>query len=120
MINTDYNPPLQWKKNETRWIDRDWNSEERAIFEDAIQQHGAELRLIREEVGTRSVYEVVKYYGHWKKCVTGFPDYQRLIFEPTARNSRKSTPRSGRSVPPIGGRRLHLRPWLMTTPKVLS
>lgn len=58
---------LQWKKNETRWIDRDWSSEESAVFEDAIQQHGAELRLIREEIGTRSIYEVVRYYGHWKR-----------------------------------------------------
>jgi len=62
-------PPLQWKKNETRWIDRDWNTEEKTIFEDAIQQHGAELRLVREEIGTRSVYEVVRYYGHWKRWV---------------------------------------------------
>lgn len=60
-------PSLQWKKTETRWIDRDWISEEKTIFEDAIQQHGAELRLIREEIGTRSIYEVVRYYGHWKK-----------------------------------------------------
>ncbi len=29
--------------------------------------HGAELRPVREEVGTRSMYEVVRFYGHWKK-----------------------------------------------------
>ena len=29
--------------------------------------HGAELRPVREEVGTRSMPEVVRFYGHWKK-----------------------------------------------------
>lgn len=38
-----------------------------AAFEDAILAHGAELRSVRDEVQIRSVYEVVRYYGHWKK-----------------------------------------------------
>ena len=38
-----------------------------AAFEDAVLTHGAELRTIRDEVGTRTIYEVVRYYGHWKK-----------------------------------------------------
>ena len=29
--------------------------------------HGAELRAVREEVGTRPMPEVVRFYGHWKK-----------------------------------------------------
>ena len=40
-----------------------------AAFEDAVLTHGAELRTVRDEVGTRTIYEVVRYYGHWKKCV---------------------------------------------------
>jgi hypothetical protein len=38
-----------------------------AAFEDAVLTHGAELRTVRDEVGTRTIYEVVRYYGHWKK-----------------------------------------------------
>ena len=50
-------------------MDRDWTEVEKAAFEDAILSHGAELRPVRDEVGTRSMYEVVRYYGHWKKYV---------------------------------------------------
>lgn len=50
-------------------MDRDWNTEEKSAFEDAILRFGAELRPIREEIGTRSIYEVVRYYGHWKRSV---------------------------------------------------
>jgi len=38
-----------------------------ALFEDAILTHGAELRTIHDEVGTRTIYDVVRYYGRWKK-----------------------------------------------------
>lgn len=38
-----------------------------ALFEDAVLTHGAELRTVRDEVGTRTIYDVVRYYGHWKK-----------------------------------------------------
>jgi hypothetical protein len=38
-----------------------------AAFEDGILIHGAELRAIRDEIGTRTMPEVVRYYGHWKK-----------------------------------------------------
>jgi hypothetical protein len=40
-----------------------------AAFEDAVLTHGAELRTVRDEVGTRTIYEVVRYYGHWKKYI---------------------------------------------------
>ena len=43
-----------------------------AAFEDAVLTHGAELRTVRDEVGTRTIYEVVRYYGHWKKYGTIF------------------------------------------------
>ena len=65
-------PPLivlQFKKNETRFTDKEWGADEAAAFEDAISMHGAELRAVREEIGTRTMPEVVRFYGHWKKCV---------------------------------------------------
>jgi hypothetical protein len=60
---------LKWKKSEVRYIDRDWSLEEKSAFEEAILKYGAELRPVREEIGTRSLHEVVRYYGHWKKWV---------------------------------------------------
>ena len=51
------------------YTDREWIREEVVAFEDAIIQHGAELRLVRDEIGTRTIYEVVRFYGHWKKYV---------------------------------------------------
>ena len=59
---------LQFNRNDTRYTDKDWAPDEIAAFEDAIQMHGAELRAVREEVGTRTMPEVVRFYGHWKKC----------------------------------------------------
>ena len=43
-----------------------------AAFEDGIMVHGANLRNIRDEIGTRTLPEVVRYYGHWKKYVWAF------------------------------------------------
>ncbi|KAL1941284.1 hypothetical protein VTO73DRAFT_7496 [Trametes versicolor] len=61
----------KWKKSETRYTDKEWSAEEVAAFEDAIQVHGAELRAVRDEVGTRSMPEVVRFYGHWKNSKLG-------------------------------------------------
>ncbi len=60
----------KWKGTETRYADREWDDDEKAAFEDAVLTHGAELRTVRDEVGTRTIYEVVRYYGHWKKRVS--------------------------------------------------
>lgn len=73
MQRLSHEPPFlrplsyQWKKSETRYTDREWSDEEIAAFEDAIMAHGAELRIVRDEVGTRTMPEVVRFYGHWKK-----------------------------------------------------
>jgi hypothetical protein len=56
----------QWKRHETRYTDKEWSVEEIAAFEDAIAAHGPELRAVRDEVVARSIYEVVRFYGHWK------------------------------------------------------
>ena len=67
---------VQFCRNETRYTDKDWAPDEVAAFEDAIGMHGAELRAVREEVSTRTMPEVVRFYGHWKKSVIG---HLRLI-----------------------------------------
>ncbi|KAG6336457.1 hypothetical protein ID866_2628 [Astraeus odoratus] len=59
-------PLIKWKRGETRYADREWSPEEIAAFEDGILLHGAELRAVRDEVGTRTMPEVVRFYGHWK------------------------------------------------------
>lgn len=56
----------RWKKAEVRIFDRDWTVEEVSAFEDAIQAHGPELRSVREEVSTKTIFEVVRFYGRWK------------------------------------------------------
>ncbi|KAM5536579.1 hypothetical protein V8D89_009674 [Ganoderma adspersum] len=61
----------KFKKNETRYTDKEWGADEVAAFEDAISMHGAELRAVREEVGTRPMPEVVRFYGHWKNSKLG-------------------------------------------------
>ncbi|CAL1714076.1 unnamed protein product [Somion occarium] len=60
-----------WKTEQTRYIDREWSEAEKAAFEDAILNHGAELRPVRDEVGSRTMPEVVRYYGHWKNMKLG-------------------------------------------------
>lgn len=42
-------------------------TEEAAAFEEGIRKYGAELRQVQDIVGTRTMPEVVRYYGHWKK-----------------------------------------------------
>ncbi|KAF8347972.1 hypothetical protein F5887DRAFT_881413 [Amanita rubescens] len=61
----------KWKKHDSNYLDREWTRDEIAAFEDGILTHGAELRAVREEIGTRSMPEVVRYYGHWKNARLG-------------------------------------------------
>ena len=56
-------------KNDSRYTDKDWSHHEIAAFEDAISMHGAELRAVREEIGSRTMPEVVRFYGIWKEYV---------------------------------------------------
>lgn len=63
---------MQWKKGETRYIDREWTAEEVTAFEEGIHLHGPELRAVRDEVGTRTMPEVIRFYGRWKKYVSKF------------------------------------------------
>ncbi|KAJ3740275.1 hypothetical protein DFH05DRAFT_1426471 [Lentinula detonsa] len=62
----------KWKAQPTRhYTDKEWSREEIVAFEDAIAVHGAELRAVRDEVVVRSIYEVVRFYGHWKNSKLG-------------------------------------------------
>ncbi|TFK39718.1 hypothetical protein BDQ12DRAFT_697826 [Crucibulum laeve] len=61
----------KWKKHDTPYTDKPWAREEIIAFEDAILHHGAELRAVREEVVTRSMPEVVRFYGQWKSSKLG-------------------------------------------------
>ncbi|EIN03844.1 hypothetical protein PUNSTDRAFT_77480 [Punctularia strigosozonata HHB-11173 SS5] len=56
----------KWKKTETRCVDKDFSIKECAAFEEAMKKHGAELRAVRDEVRTRTMPEIVRYYGVWK------------------------------------------------------
>jgi len=61
----------KWKKTETTFKDREWSRDETAAFEDAVVTYKAELRAVRDEVGTRSMPEVVRFFGHWKNIKLG-------------------------------------------------
>ncbi|KAI0287346.1 hypothetical protein BC826DRAFT_917324 [Russula brevipes] len=72
--------PEKWKAAETRYADREWDPDEMAAFEDAVLIHGAELRTVRDEVGTRTINEVVRYYGHWKNTKLGEENRRQRLF----------------------------------------
>ncbi|KAF5373286.1 hypothetical protein D9615_007375 [Tricholomella constricta] len=80
MIDPHFEAMVKWKKYETAYTDREWTRDEIAAFEDAIISHGAELRAVREEVATRSMPEVVRFYGLWKNSKVG-EENLRLIQE---------------------------------------
>jgi hypothetical protein len=60
----------KWKKDATKFIDRPWAQDEKSKFDEAIKKHGADLQKVQDHVGTRDIYEVVRFYAHWKKYVT--------------------------------------------------
>ncbi|KAF9560108.1 hypothetical protein CPC08DRAFT_708307 [Agrocybe pediades] len=75
----------KWKKTETPYTDKEWSRSEIAAFEDGIQQHGAELRAVRDEVSTRSMPEVVRFYGHWKSEKVGEENRRKRASGPQAK-----------------------------------
>ncbi|KAJ7251328.1 hypothetical protein C8J57DRAFT_1437529 [Mycena rebaudengoi] len=56
----------KWKRFDNRYADKEWSVEEVAAFEDAIAAHGPELRAVRDDIVTRTMPEVVRFYGLWK------------------------------------------------------
>ncbi|QRV88660.1 Lid2 complex component snt2 [Ceratobasidium sp. AG-Ba] len=76
--------PRKWQTRDTRFWDKDWTSEEVEQFEKGIKQHGPEIRAIKEGIRSRSVYEVVRFYGHWKNERLG--DEHRLSKANSGRN----------------------------------
>ncbi|KXN90670.1 SANT domain-containing protein 2 [Leucoagaricus sp. SymC.cos] len=61
----------KWTKEQIPYRDEEWSREEVITFEDAIMHHNAELRAVRDEVVTRTMPEVVRFYGHWKNQKLG-------------------------------------------------
>ncbi|KAF8159372.1 hypothetical protein B0H34DRAFT_654907 [Crassisporium funariophilum] len=66
----------KWKAP-SPYKDKDWNREEVVAFEDAIAHLGPELRAVRDEVASRSMAEVVRFYGHWKSMKLGEENQRR-------------------------------------------
>ncbi|KLO07425.1 hypothetical protein SCHPADRAFT_945298 [Schizopora paradoxa] len=89
----------KWKKHDTRYTDREWNHDEIAAFEDGISQFGAELRSVRDEVGTRTMPEVVRFYGKWKNGKLREENVR--LREPEA-YTKSEIPRSGAASPANG------------------
>ncbi|KAJ7251303.1 hypothetical protein C8J57DRAFT_1520648 [Mycena rebaudengoi] len=56
----------KWKRFDNRYADKEWSVEEVAAFKDAIAAHGPELRAVRDDIVTRTISEVVRFYGLWK------------------------------------------------------
>ena len=61
--------PFKWSTELKLWRDADWTPQEIVAFENAIKEDGAELRAVREAVRSRTIKEVVRFYGHWKAYV---------------------------------------------------
>jgi hypothetical protein len=55
---------------EARYFDREWSDDEIRAFEQSIRAHGgAEMRVMQRDVRTRTIPELVRFYGRWKKRV---------------------------------------------------
>ncbi|KAG8699565.1 putative PHD type zinc finger protein with BAH domain-containing protein [Ceratobasidium sp. 394] len=87
--------PRKWQARDTRFWDKDWTAEEIEQFERGIKQHGPEVRAIKEGIRTRSVYEVVRYYGHWKSDRLG--EEHRQSRSNSALNGRNGSLKRSRS-----------------------
>ncbi|KAG8958510.1 putative PHD type zinc finger protein with BAH domain-containing protein, partial [Tulasnella sp. 419] len=61
----------KWQKSESRFVDKDWTTEEVQIFEKGLDAYGAELFSIKGDLKGRSTAEVVRYYGKWKNARLG-------------------------------------------------
>ncbi|TDL26726.1 hypothetical protein BD410DRAFT_783841 [Rickenella mellea] len=51
-----------------RYMDIEWRDDEISAFEDGIAQFGAELRSVKWEIPSRTLPEVVRFYGKWKNA----------------------------------------------------
>ncbi|CAE6428957.1 unnamed protein product [Rhizoctonia solani] len=78
--------PRKWQAKDSRFWDKDWTQDEVEQFENGIKQHGPEMRAIKEGIKTRSIYEVVRFYGHWKNDRLGEEHRQSKTNILTGRN----------------------------------
>ncbi|KAF8507958.1 hypothetical protein BU17DRAFT_57044 [Hysterangium stoloniferum] len=84
----------KWKKEEVRYTDRAWHPSEIHIFENAIQDFGPELRSVRDQISSRTVYEVVRFFTLWK--TTHLLEENRRILE--ARKLGKASPHQPKPI----------------------
>ncbi|KAG6879946.1 hypothetical protein C0992_009304 [Termitomyces sp. T32_za158] len=68
----------KWKKYETLYTDREWTEDEVDAFDTAIRIHGAELRAVQEQIPSRKMPELVRYFGLWKSTKVG-EENRRLV-----------------------------------------
>lgn len=81
---------------EKRYRDKDWSEIEETIFDESVKKHHSELRHVRSDLKTRTMPEIVRYFGHWKSYVCspfncldvrislyGREQLRRLRFQPT-------------------------------------
>ncbi|KIY44946.1 hypothetical protein FISHEDRAFT_50335 [Fistulina hepatica ATCC 64428] len=94
----------KWKKRDNLVLDKDWTQDEILAFEDAIAEHGAELWQVQEMVGTRSMPEVVRFYGHWKAAKLGEENHRKRLED----QSEKIPFRFGDSVSAARGQKVGL------------
>ncbi|KAF9512676.1 hypothetical protein BS47DRAFT_1393978 [Hydnum rufescens UP504] len=82
--------PRRWQAQESRYFDREWSEEEARLFEHAIQAYGgAEVRAIQKDVKSRTIPEIVRYYGRWKN-----EQLRQKRAKNGAHNSTRKPPRS--------------------------
>ncbi|KAH7098247.1 hypothetical protein BKA62DRAFT_713863 [Auriculariales sp. MPI-PUGE-AT-0066] len=58
----------KWDKSPRRYIDREWNDEEARAFNAAAQDARGDLRSVREEIPSRAMAEIVRYFVRWKNA----------------------------------------------------
>ncbi|KAG6829064.1 hypothetical protein H0H92_005838 [Tricholoma furcatifolium] len=74
LTSVDMKSPMRsqkWKKYDTLYTDRPWTDEEVDAFEMALDKHGAELRSVRDSLPSRTMPEIVRFYGLWKSAKVG-------------------------------------------------
>lgn len=71
---------LKWKKEEILYGDKEWKDDEIRAFESAILDFGPELRSVRDQIITRTLPEVVRFFTLWKTYVFCYSTCISLMF----------------------------------------
>ncbi|KAG6841246.1 hypothetical protein C0991_000530 [Blastosporella zonata] len=94
----------KWKKYDTTYTDREWADDEIESFDGAIMMHGAELRAVREQIPSRTMPEVVRFYGLWKSAKVGEENRRLSKSGPRQKKQHRkySTPEQAREGQRVG------------------